>query len=37
MRDGEYVIVKDGRKQLREDLTEEEIKEWGTPSLTAYL
>ena len=36
-RDSEIVIVKDARKVVREDLTEEELQLWGTPSFLNYL
>jgi hypothetical protein len=36
-RDSEIVIVKDARKVVREDLTEEELLLWGTPSFLNYL
>jgi hypothetical protein len=31
------VIVKDMRKVLRKELTEEEMDKWGTPSFSNYL
>lgn len=31
------MIVKDGRKVAREDLTQEELDKWGTPSFLNYL
>ena len=36
-RDSEYIIIRDGRKPIREDLTEEELAKWSTPSFNNYL
>ena len=36
-KDSDYVIVKDARKPVREDLTEVELQKWGTPSFLNYL
>ena len=36
-RDSEYIIIRDVRKPIREDLTEEELAKWSTPSFNNYL
>lgn len=38
-KDGEYIIVKDGRKigTKEDNLTQEELDKWGTPSFLNYL
>ncbi len=36
-KDSEIVIIKDARKTQREDLTEEELLKWSTPSFANYL
>ena len=36
-RDSEYIVIRDARKNIREDLTEEELAKWTTPSFNNYL
>ncbi|CDW75353.1 ubiquitin carboxyl-terminal hydrolase [Stylonychia lemnae] len=36
-KDSDYIIIKDSRKFVREDLTEEEMQKWSTPSYVTYL
>ena len=36
-RDSDVVIVKDSRITVREDLSEEELLRWATPSFLTYL
>ena len=36
-RDSDYIIIKDSRMNVREDLTEEEMSKWSTPSYVTYL
>ena len=36
-RDSDFIIIKDQRKLIREDLTQEELEKWGTPSFLNHL
>eukprot|EP00347_Sterkiella_histriomuscorum_P024007 403332628 len=36
-KDSDLIIIKDSRRTVREELTEEEMKKWSTPSFVTYL